>query len=265
MILATPTSVRYVLQPLLPPHYELISIDQVDSVVAEATRRAVAGADEGTLVFAAEQTDARTAKGKPWDSPRGNLHCAVVLRPDFSVSIADQLNFVCAISAGAAIAELVTAMTGLRFRWPNQITINDLSAGRVEIAAPANVNATEPPKYLICALMLNVEHHPPNPEPERFNSIHASGAHEVSCVELLEGFARHFLRWINRWAEDGFEPIRQSWMQRADGLDGAVQFTTPTRPYCGTASGIADNGALVLSVNDQRYRVTVAEYFGLGA
>ena len=41
--------------PQLPPHYELIKLEHVDSVMSEAARRAGDGAEEGTLIWATEQ------------------------------------------------------------------------------------------------------------------------------------------------------------------------------------------------------------------
>ena len=77
--------------PKLPPHYELIPVGDVDSVVAEAARRAAEGAGEGTLVWATEQTDALTRGGHRWFSPPGNMYCALVLRPEFSNERSGQL------------------------------------------------------------------------------------------------------------------------------------------------------------------------------
>ena len=46
--------------PSLPGPYELCILPEVDSVLAEAVRRAQAGAEEGTLLWASSQRDART-------------------------------------------------------------------------------------------------------------------------------------------------------------------------------------------------------------
>lgn len=237
-------------------------METTDSVVDEAERFAMRGADEGTVVWACEQTNARNRSGNAWYSPSGNLHCAIILRPDFAQAVSGQLSYVTALSAGSAVAEFVTAMTGLRYRWPDQLTINELLAGQISLAAGATDSDRH--RYLICALMLNVAHHPPNPEPDEFNSVHASGASETSAVELLEAFTRHFLRWINRWAEDGFDPIRRAWMQRADGLCDRVQFELPRRRVTGQAQGLDIQGALAVETAQGVESISTAEAFGFG-
>ena len=205
---------------LLPHQYESIVLDRVDDVVREAARRAEDGAEEGTFVVAVEQSDARTRGGASWYSPPGNAHCAIVLRPDFPNTVAGQLVYVAGVSAGAALAGLLSPMTGLRYRWPGRILLNELDAGRIVLAAPRLDR--DPMPWLVLGLMVNVAHHPDNPEPEAYNSVHASGSPEVGAEALVEDFARHFLASINRWDEDGFEPVARAWSARATGFDGPL-------------------------------------------
>ena len=54
--------------PQLPVQFELVQLARVDSVMQEAARRARDGADEGTIVWATEQTEARTRHGARWYS-----------------------------------------------------------------------------------------------------------------------------------------------------------------------------------------------------
>ena len=77
--------------PSLPGPYELVIVPEADSVLGETVRRARAGAEEGTLVWAESQRAARTRRGLPWEAPRGNLHCGLVLRPEFDNATAQQL------------------------------------------------------------------------------------------------------------------------------------------------------------------------------
>lgn len=248
--------------PQLPPHYELVRLADVDDVVAEAVRRARDGADEGTLIWAAEQGDARTRRGHRWYSPAGNLHCSLVLRPDYSNMRCGQLAYVATLAAGSALAELLSPMTGLRFRWPSDLFINELKAGQIMLAAPRE--RTDPYTWLALGVMINVEHHPPNPEPEEFNSVHASGAPEATVPDLLEGFARYFLHWINRWAEEGFEPVARQWQIRADGIGEEVELHLGDQVIRGTFVELDEKGRLVMREGEQNERrISVNEYFSL--
>jgi BirA family biotin operon repressor/biotin-[acetyl-CoA-carboxylase] ligase len=248
--------------PQLPPHYDLVRLAHVDNVMAEAVRRARDGAGEGTLIWATEQGDARTRRGHRWYSPPGNLHCSLVLRPDYSNARCGQLAYVTALAAGSALAELLSPMTGLRYGWPSDLFINDLRAGRIMLAAP-DVHA-DPYEWLALGIMINVEQHPSNPEPEEFNSVHASGAPEATVADLLEGFARYFLHWINRWAEEGFEPIARQWQIRANGVGEDVELHLGDQDICGTFVEVDEIGRLVMLEGGQNERrVSVNEYFSL--
>ena len=167
-----------------------------------------------------------------------------------------------ALSAGSALAGLLSPMTGLRYRWPNDLLINDLRAGQVLLGA-ADTDS-DPYEWLTVGVMINVEQHPPNPEPEEFNSVQASGAGEVTAVQVLEDFARYFLSWINRWAEDGFEPIGRQWQIRADGIGDEVELHMGDRFPGGTFVKLDDQGRLVVMGPDQIERcISIDEYFGL--
>lgn len=250
-------------QPRLPVAYELITLDRVDSVLEEAARRAGQGAGEGTVIWSREQSDAVTRRGKTWYSPAGNLHCAVIIEPEYDNTTAEQLLYVAAISAGTAIADLLTPMTGLRYRWPNHIYINDLKSGMLQLRA-AREN-TERYRWLAIGLNVNVTGHPPNPEPERFNSMRASGTEDVTAGALLEVYCRHFLSWINRWADEGFASARKAWVQRADGFGEDFVRQVGAETVEGILREPDPEGRGVIEQADGTGRtVSIGEYFDLG-
>ncbi|MDX1512787.1 MAG: biotin--[acetyl-CoA-carboxylase] ligase [Gammaproteobacteria bacterium] len=249
-------------RPRLPVAYELVELGRVDSVMEEAARRAGEGAGEGTLIWATEQTDAVTRRGKRWHSPAGNLHCALIIEPDYDRVTAEQLIYVAAVSAGTALADLLEPMTGLRYRWPNHIFINDLKSGVVELRAEDDPDGY---RWLVIGLSVNVAEHPPNPEPERFNSVHASGSPDVSVSVLLETYARHFLSWINRWADEGFGPVKKAWTMRADGIGASIALHLDRGQVEGVLREPDDQGrGVVESADGKKTFIGIGEYFSLG-
>ena len=113
---------------------------------------------------------------------------------------------------------------------------------------------------------VNVAVHPPQPEPEEYNSIHASGAHDITVVDVLEAYASHFLAWSSRWADEGFAPLRRAWRIRADGLDAQAEIRLiHGSPIHGHVDDVDDRGALVLDTTSGPRRITIGEYFGLNA
>jgi len=249
--------------PRLPPQFELLALERTGSVMEAALASAADGAGEGTLVWAREQTSAHTRRGNAWAGYAGNLHCALVIEPDYPNEESWQLLYVQALAVGSAIAEMVSPMTGLRFTWPNRLLINDLLAARLDLAATDP--ARDPYPALVLGASVNVAVHPPQPEPEEYNSIHASGAYGITVVDVLEAYASHFLAWSSRWAEEGFAPLRRAWRIRADGLDADSEIRLIDGSIHGRVDDIDEQGALVLSTDSGPRRITIGEYFGLTA
>ena len=95
-------------------------------------------------------------------------------------------------------------------------------------------------------------------------SLRGEGDCEPEARVLLEGFTRHFLAWINRWAEEGFAPVRKAWLQRANGRGEAISVRLTDDTVTGTFDEIDEHGALI--VTDGRgnaRRVSIAEFFDL--
>ena len=66
------------------------------------------------------------------------------------------------------------------------------------------------------------------------------------AVDLLEAFSCHFLSWINRWQEQGVEPVRKVWLSRATGLGKRVEIRFGNQVCAGTFEGLTEAGALRL-------------------
>jgi BirA family biotin operon repressor/biotin-[acetyl-CoA-carboxylase] ligase len=251
----------------IPSVFEPLLLEEVDCVLREALERARSGAPEGTLLWAKRQRAATTRRGERWLAPAGNLHCAVIFEPDMPLREAQQLVLVGALAAGAAVAEVVTPMTGLGFGWPGDLYLNELLAGQVQMAA--DTGSGEHCARLALGLSVNVAWHPPNPEPERFNSVHASGEGDtdaVEPVELLQLYARHLLRWLSIWQDSGFDAVRDAWRARAHLLvaPGRLQDAFPEQP---DARAWALNASGDLGLDDTRdmtRHLTIAEYFAAG-
>ena len=94
----------------------------ITSTMDVARREAEAGAPEGTIAIAEEQTAGRGRLGRSWVSPAGvNLYFTIILRPNI-----DQLRYLSVI-APLAVCEAIEETTNLlpRIKWPNDVAIND--------------------------------------------------------------------------------------------------------------------------------------------
>ncbi len=242
----------------LPRLYELVSTEQVDSAVDEAVRRAEAGAAEGTLVHARSQTAAAGRCGQDWLSPAGGLYAGLVLRPDEIPADAVQLGVVGVVALGSAVAEHVLPLTELHFRWPNDLLLRHGKVASIQMRwSAAESGRTE---WLVLGINANVSA-PPSLLGHDAASVQVDGECAVSAGQLLNSFARQFLIWVDRWANDGFEPVRKVWQQRMVGIgdDYAVSVAGSLRE--GRIVNIGADGGLLLGHGDAIDRISLTDAF----
>ena len=99
----------------------VVCLEEVDSTNTEAKRRAMAGAEEGTVVVSGRQTGGRGRQGRVFQSPRGGLYLTALLRPRVLPAQAVDLTAWTAV----AICDGIEAACGVRpgIKWPNDIIL----------------------------------------------------------------------------------------------------------------------------------------------
>src|SRR5690348_1654566 len=107
----------------LPAEYRLHFYDTIGSTNDEAKALARAGAAEGTLVWAGEQTAGRGRRGRVWSSPPGNLYLTLIVRPSVPPPRAAQLGFIASVALAEGIAALCGPSLDIGCKWPNDILI----------------------------------------------------------------------------------------------------------------------------------------------
>lgn len=244
--------------PDLPGLYELVTVDETDSARAYAERLAAEGAEEGTLVWVRKQTAGIGRAGKYWMSGRGNLHCAIILRPEDPFDVCCQLSLVASVCASQSITLVGEPMEELRLGWPNDVYLNrgkvagiqlsgalDSGGGMAWMVVALNVNTFEQPASLGFAA----------------SSLRGEGFERHGRVELLECFAREFLAWINRWAEDGLAPVRKAWLWRGGWTDDEHHVDYQGDTFNGTFSSLEDDGSLTLNTAGSTKTFELAAFY----
>jgi len=244
--------------PELPAVYEPAVLDHADNIIEQAVSRARAGAPEGTLLWTRSQASGVGRRGQTWHSPDGGLYGALILKPDFPVDRAGEIVLVGLVSLGTAIADLVVPMTDLRYRWPADLLLGGSRVAGLWLRRdPAS-------DWLILGFSVNVEQRPEQVF-DAGSVCEEGGDTTISSEIVLSGFARHFLSWLNRWAEEGPKPVLRHFRSRSDTENGApVALVLPDgEKLAGPSGGIDDQGALVLDSEGQARRISINRFFGL--
>jgi biotin-(acetyl-CoA carboxylase) ligase len=82
----------------------------------------------------------------------------------------------------------------------------------------------------------------PGQRPDQ-TSLILEGCIDVTPLKLLESWSRHTLVWINRWLDDGFQPLHAAWRERAWEMGGELP---PDRYGGGTFMGLDELGGMLV-------------------
>lgn len=148
------------------PHHQLHYFETVGSTMTKAARLAAAGAPDGTIILADEQTAGMGRLGRSWQSDAElGIYCSILLRLPVQPGTLPVINLVLGLATAEAIQESTHVACDLR--WPNDVLINErkvagILAQLVETCVIAgigiNVNQTLfPPDLRTPATSLRIE------------------------------------------------------------------------------------------------------------
>ena len=151
------------------------------------------GADEGTVVFAEEQTRGRGRLGRTWWSPRGKgLWMSVLLRPPVREGAVPMTTIIGAL----ALADAIRAETRLpaMIRWPNDVIVEEKKVAGVLVEARTGSAGRE----LVLGIGLDVNA-AASEMPEEIAGL-ATSLSEAAGEEFdRAALARALLHALDRW------------------------------------------------------------------
>jgi biotin-(acetyl-CoA carboxylase) ligase len=207
--------------------------------MAAAAAACAAGVDAGT-VFWAERDDA--------------LGAAIALAPEVPLAESLQMVMVAANGLSDALGALAPPEVAVTWDWPDRLRVNGARCGTLTAAADAR-DPEAAPGWLAIGLtvqfapLLGPEEAEPGDAPG-VTALWEEGCVGLAPVTLLESWSRHMLVWINTWLEDGFRPVHDAWIGRAERRGGAVDFHYAGARRRGRFLGLDDQGAMLLQSAD---------------
>jgi BirA family transcriptional regulator, biotin operon repressor / biotin---[acetyl-CoA-carboxylase] ligase len=227
-----------------------------------AHERAAAGAAEGLLVIADEQTAGRGRLDRRWWAlPGSSLLMSLLLRPALPPSRAGQLT----MCLGLAAVEAIEAVTGLHpaLKWPNDLLLGDRKLGGMLTELRLKGERLD---YAVLGLGVNMnvtfdEGQTTNDENSSSLVIRPSSelantaislsmvlGREVDRVALLAALLARCEAWYER-ALAGESP-HAAWAARLDTVGRRVTVATTVGSLTGEAVGVTPEGALLVRDDD---------------
>jgi BirA family biotin operon repressor/biotin-[acetyl-CoA-carboxylase] ligase len=247
--------------PKLPPAYRLVAHESVTSTMAEARALAEQGAEDGTLVWAREQTGGKGRQGRGWESPPGNLYLTLVLRPECAPGEAAQLGFAAAVALGDAIGSVCPPLD-VTYKWPNDVLLNGRKVAGLLLESKSAADGGL--EWLLLGLGANVERFPEDTAYPATSLRFEGTPGEVTAVDLLEAFGRHFLNWASRWLDEGFSPVRGAWLKHAANKGAEIQVRLPNETLTGTFVDVDPDGRLLLDTGQGTRTIAAGDVFPVG-
>nr|WP_320116597.1 biotin--[acetyl-CoA-carboxylase] ligase [uncultured Desulfuromonas sp.] len=230
---------------------------ETDSTNLRAMELAEQGAEEGTVVIADCQNGGRGRMGRRWTSPAGvNLYTSILLRPMIAPIQAAQLTFLSAVATARAFETV--AGIDVQVKWPNDILVNGCKiAGLLnELSAE-----TEGIHHVVLGIGANL-----NMTREQFpddlrrpaTSVVLETGRPVSRIAFAQELYRQLDALYPLYQQQGFVPIRLAWEALFYLQGRKVQVDCGADVFTGMVAGLAEDGALLLDLEQGGQQVIYA-------
>jgi BirA family biotin operon repressor/biotin-[acetyl-CoA-carboxylase] ligase len=232
-------------------------LETTDSTQRVARDLARAGAAEGTVVFAEQQTAGRGRLGRQWHSPRGlNLYCSIVLRPERPPAAVPQLALVVGVGVAAAVAE--TTGAAARIKWPNDVLVEGRKIAGVLTEMESEIDRVH---HVIAGIGVNLNTPRaafPKALRDKASSLLVATGRRVDRVRFTAALLAAVEARYGRYLQAGFASVRSEWESYSCLTGRTVRVVAPEGEVQGTVLGLDDDGALRLRGADGGTRRIVA-------
>ncbi|MDF1855500.1 biotin--[acetyl-CoA-carboxylase] ligase [Pseudooceanicola sp.] len=244
-----------------PKGYARIVLEETDSTLNEAERR-FDDLPEPTWLLARRQTSARGRRGRVWRQPAGNFAGTFVTRERAGPDRAALRSFV----ASLALYDAFVAVTGrsdpFALKWPNDVLIN---GGKVAGILLETVQRGGKLAGVAVGIGVNLAEAPdPGLLPEdavRPVSLFSETGVLITPEDFLTPLAKAMAHHEESFADYGFAPIRNAWLNRAARLGEVIIARTSTSETSGRFETVDEQGHLILATESGRQSITAADVF----
>lgn len=233
-----------------PPH--LVCLESVDSTNSEAERQLATGSPVPLVILARTQTAGRGRRGRPWHSPAaGNLYCTFVFRPKLEPARLQDFTLWMGLNVCELVSNFCKVDPGLK--WPNDLLLAGRKAGGM--LTEARIDADQV-RDLVFGLGLNLNGRaadlPRDLHHTATTLAEATGA-PVDLNRFAAALIGRVLGAYDLFTEGGYRDKFAGLWRRYDVLRGRpVSVVQGTRTVTGTATGIDDEGSLIVRLHSGR-------------
>jgi BirA family transcriptional regulator, biotin operon repressor / biotin---[acetyl-CoA-carboxylase] ligase len=241
--------------------WPVIRFDEIDSTNEEARRRAQTGDTGPCWLTARVQTAGRGRLGRQWDSPEGNLFATALFRFPRPLAEAALACFSAGLAVVDAVEEAGADASALRLKWPNDVLL-----GPAKLAGILIETGTEQGElWMAAGFGVNITSAPARADRPTACVADLPRGDGITVEQFLTALDRTFRIRIASLLAAGFGPTREDWLALTAHPGARVEVNPASGRIEGVMEGLADDGALILRLdNGSLHHVRAGEISILG-
>lgn len=214
----------------------------------EAAERAEAGAPEGTLVTAGEQSLGRGRLGRDWHSPaRSGLYFSLVLRPPVAAAQSMSITLACGLGVARGIGRACGQQADIR--WPNDILLGGKKCCGILVDLVSDGDRT---RHVIVGVGVNVnqETFPPDLDGIATSLSRETGVEWARDV-VLESILAELEKYYDMFLERGSSAVVEAFTRASSYAKGRrVEVESAAQSIRGVTAGLDERGILLVRQDD---------------
>jgi BirA family biotin operon repressor/biotin-[acetyl-CoA-carboxylase] ligase len=222
-----------------PVWREIRVVASTASTNADVAAAARAGAAEGLVVVAEQQTAGRGRLDRSWSSPpRAGVLMSALLRPTVGAAtwpLIPLLSGLAVVEAMSAVAQVEAAL-----KWPNDVLIDEKKLGGILVERVDDA--------VVVGMGLNVSTRVDELSVATATSLAIAGGatdREIIVKEMLRALARRYVTWLDTGGAS--TSVIAAYRERCETIGRHVELALPGGEVVrGIATGIDDGGRLVV-------------------
>ncbi len=230
--------------------------DIIDSTQNFALKLSQRPHENGSVIIAEKQTMGRGRLDRKWISPKGGIWLSILLKPNFEISQTSLFPMATSLALAKAIEKVLRIKPELK--WPNDLMIKGKKVAGILIDVALESNKID---YLVIGVGINFRI-----QPEKISRLIKNGKkydvdslvkknQEANPVVLVQQFLYELEQVYNQVISNQINNIPKEWAKRSTTIGRKVSVETNTGIVTGKATGIAKNGALILSNKGKNVQV----------
>lgn len=207
------------------------------------------------VVTAERQTSGRGRRGRSWIGCEGNLYMSLGI--EAALIELDKIVFMTSLCLLLTINELrKNVKVEVKLKWPNDVLVNGGKVSGILLEKGQG-------DYLIVGIGVNIAA-APQVEGLIYPAVSLKEAGiETDRITFLKKYLAIWDKTRDTWGKEGFEPIREMWLENVKGLNEEIFVINENNEKKGLFLGVDENGALLLKTAEGVIKIRAGDVFYL--